>query len=230
MKHAPWLLGIIEALKCVALIRSSKLSSRNRLSQIILDSTLEVSLRQYLQNVKKITLDPKEHRPRLRLFEIAKKNINMPLEVWDHLDYYWNTRNPQYHQDANISVPDTVYQEFAELVCYMLDRLFDMKSKEYLEFPIGQLVSISKPDDVHIEPKKIVSKIDAIIVAVATSDIKKTQDVQEAVKKLGVPFKFSNEEIRSYLSQKYFYKDDKGIRRLSLSGKERLNQLKEVSQ
>ena len=87
LKHAPWLLGIIESLKCVALIRSSSLSTRNRLSLIMLDSTLEISLRQYLQNIKKITLDPKEHRPRHELFKIAKKNIDVPSEVWEHLDY-----------------------------------------------------------------------------------------------------------------------------------------------
>jgi len=225
MKDAPWLLGIIEALKCVALIRSSILSSRNRLSLIMLDSTLEISLRQYLQNIKKITLDPKEHRPRYRLFDIAQKNINVPSEVWDHLNYYWNTRNPQYHQDANISVPDAVYQEFAELVCFMLSKMFNIESKEYLEFPIEQLVSASKPDVLKVDPKRINSKTDAIVAAVATSEITKTQDVQEALKKLGIRFKFSDHEIRSYLSQRYFYKDENGIRRLSLTGKERLAKL-----
>ncbi len=225
MKDAPWLLGIIEALKCVALIRSSILSSRNRLSLIMLDSTLEISLRQYLQNIKKITLDPKEHRPRYRLFDIAQKNINVPSEVWDHLNYYWNTRNPQYHQDANISVPDAVYQEFAELVCFMLNKMFNIESKEYLEFPIEQLLSASKPDVLKVDPKRINSKIDAIVAAVATSEITKTQDVREALKKLGIRFKFSDHEIRSYLSQRYFYKDENGIRRLSLTGKGRLAKL-----
>lgn len=225
MKDAPWLLGIIEALKCVALIRSSTLSTRNRLSLIMLDSTFEISLRQYLQNIKKITLDPKEHRPRFKLFEIAKKNINVPAEVWDHLDYYWNTRNPQYHQDANISVPDTVYNEYAELICFMLDKMFNMKSKEYLEFQTEQLVSHGKADNIQIDPKRIASKIDAIIAVVATSEISRTEDVQVVLKKLGLPFKFSDHEIRSYFSQKYFYKNEEGFRKLSLVGNERFKQL-----
>ena len=225
MKDAPWLLGIIEALKCVALIRSSTLSTRNRLSLIMLDSTFEISLRQYLQNIKKITLDPKEHRPRFRLFDIAKKNINVPPEVWDHLDYYWNTRNPQYHQDANISVPDTVYNEFAELIAFMLDKMFNIKSKEYLEFPTNQLVYVSKPDLPHIDPKQINSKVDAVIAVVATSEVTKIQDVQGGIKKLGIRLKLSDHEIRSYLSQRYFYKDENGIRRLSHTGKEKLNRL-----
>jgi len=225
MKDAPWLLGIIEALKCVALIRSSTLSTRNRLSLVMLDSTFEISLRQYLQNVKKITLDPKEHRPRFRLFDIAKKHINIPPEVWDHLDYFWNTRNPQYHQDANISVPDTVYNEFAELITFMLDKMFNIKSKEYLEFQAQQLVSHGKVDNVHIDLKRIASKIDAIIAVVATSEISRAEDVQVGLRKLGLPFKFSDHEIRSYLSQKYFYKNEEGFRKLSLVGNERLKQL-----
>jgi hypothetical protein len=225
MKDAPWLLGIIEALKCVSLIRSSTLSTRNRLSLIMLDSTLEISLRQYLQNIKKITLDPKEHRPRFKLFDIAKKNINVPVEVWDHLDYYWNTRNPQYHQDANISVPDTVYNEFAELICFMLDRMFNIKSKEYLEFQTEQLVSHGKPDSIRIDTKKISSKIDAIIAVVTTFEISKAENVREGLRKFGISYKFSDEEIRAYLSQKYFYRDENGIRRLSHAGKEKLNQL-----
>jgi hypothetical protein len=225
MKDAPWLLGIIEALKCVALIRSSTLSTRNRLSLIMLDSTLEISLRQYLQNIRKITLDPKEHRPRFKLFDIAKKNINVPVEVWDHLDYYWNTRNPQYHQDANISAPDTVYNEYAELICFMLDKMFNMKSKEYLEFKTEELISHGKSDSMQIDPKKIASKIDAIIAAVVTFEVSKTEGVREALKRLGISLKFSDEEIRAYLSQRYFYRDENGIRRLSHAGKERLRQL-----
>jgi hypothetical protein len=225
MKDAPWLLGIIEALKCVALIRSSTLSTRNRLSVIMLDSTLEISLRQYLQNIKKVTLDPKEHRPRFKLFDIAKKNINVPVEVWDHLDYYWNTRNPQYHQDANISVPDIVYNEYAELICFMLDKMFNMKSKEYLEFKTEELISHGKLDSMQIDPKKIASKIDAIIAVIVSFDVRKTEDVREGLKRIGISLKFSDEEIRAYFSQKYFYRDENGIRRLSHAGKERLKQL-----
>lgn len=225
MKHAPWLLGIIEALKSVSLIRSSTLSSRNRLSMIMLDSTFEIALRQYLQNIKKITLDPKEHRPRHKLFEVAKKNITVPAEIWDHLDYYWQQRNPQYHQDANISVSDTVYQEFAELVCFMLDKMYNIKAKEYLEFHIDQLIAGSKSSSVQIDPKKITSKLDAVIAVVATAEIHKTQDVQEGFRKLGVRYKFKDEEIRSYLSQKYFYKNEKGVRKLSLIGQDRFKKI-----
>lgn len=223
-QQAPWLSGIIEALKCVSLIRSSTLSSRNRLSLIILDSTLEISLRQYLQNVKKVTLDPIAHRPRHTLFEIAKKNIDVPTEVWDHLGYYWNTRNPQYHQDANISVQDTVYQEFADLVCFMLDKMFNINSKEYLEFPAEQLASSSTSDAVRIDPKKITSKIDTLIAVLAEPKTG-TREVGEALKQLGTKHKFSNNAIRAYLSQKYFYKDELGLFRLSLTGRDRLKQL-----
>jgi hypothetical protein len=216
-KTGPWLLGLIEALKCVALIKSSNLQTRNRLALLMLDSTLEIGIRQYLVNVKKIILDDKQHRHRDTLMRIAKNNIKLEEEVWDHLSYFWNTRNPQYHQEANVVVTDAVYEEFQDIVVHILKLIYNLDAAQYLSSDLNAMFS-GTGEKITLDTKKIKSKVDLVISAVATNDVKNPEDLKQALRKIGITKKISDDEARVYLNSKYFYKDENGNRKLSHSG------------
>lgn len=223
-KTSPWALGLIEALKCVGMIRSTNLQTRNRLAVLMLDSTLEIAIRQYLTNVKKITLDDKQHRHRDVLMKIAKGHIKLEDEVWDHLNYFWTTRNPQYHQEANVVVTDVVYAEFEGIVAHVLKVLYGIESQVYLSPNADDLFMRAARRDA-VDPAKLKSKVDIVIRAVSDGDIKGPSDLQQVLKRLGIRKKIGDDEARVYLNSNYFYKDEHGFRRLSQAGLAKLSSM-----
>jgi len=223
-KTSPWALGLIEALKCVGVIRASNLQTKNRLAMLMLDSTLEIAIRQYLTNVKKITLDEKQHRHRDTLIKIAKGHIKLEDEVWDHLNYFWTTRNPQYHQEANVVVTDVVFEEFQDVVSHVLRILYGIESHPFLTLEPSELFAVdARPNTVGFA--KLKSKTEIVIAAVSSGDLKGPNDLKQMLKKLGIKKKINEDEARVYLNSNYFYKDEHGFRRLSGAGLTKLSSM-----
>lgn len=223
-KTSPWALGLIEALKCVGMIRASNLQTKNRLAMLMLDSTLEIAIRQYLTNVKKITLDDKQHRHRDTLIRIAKGHIDLEAEVWDHLKYFWMTRNPQYHQEANVVVTDVVFGEFQDIVSHILKILYGIDSHAHLSTLPSELFAADSTSN-SVDFTKLKSKTEIVIAAVSSGDIKGPAELNQVLKKLGIKKKLKDVEARVYLNNNYFYKDDQGFRRLSGAGLTKLSSI-----
>src|SRR5438093_12649760 len=74
-RTTPYTGGLADALRCVGMIRSAPLPTRNRLAFLTLDSTLEIAMRLFLKHKKRITLDPLKHRRRDVLIGMMKKNM-----------------------------------------------------------------------------------------------------------------------------------------------------------
>jgi len=221
-KTSPWAFGLTEALKCVGIIRASNLQTKNRLAMLMLDSTLEIAIRQYLTNVKKITLDEKQHRHRETLIKIAKGHIELEDEVWDHLKYFWMTRNPQYHQEANVVVTDAVYGEFQDIVTHVLKILYGIDSHDYLSVQPNELFAVGTGTN-SIDFAQLKSKTEIVVAAVSSADIKGPSELSAVLRKLGIKKKIKDDEARAYLNSHYFYKDEQGFRRLSGAGLTKLS-------
>lgn len=223
-KTDPWVLGIREALQCVALIRRSNLQTKNRLAVITLDSTLEIAIRQYLTNVKRITLDDKVHRHRDSLLKIAQSNIGTDSEVWNHLKYFWTTRNPQYHQEANVVVTEALYDEFQDIVIHFLKVMYDLDAGLDLKVEPSTMLGQKEPA-ASIDPKTLKSKVDIIVAIVGSFNVKGPEEIKQGMKKFGIKKKTNDNEIRVYLNSKYFYKDENGFRKLSEVGLQKFSSL-----
>ncbi len=141
-KNKPWTVGLYESLIAVDIILHQKLEQKNRICLILLDSTLEISFKEYLVN------ETEEHYPdkKLReLFEkrhelekeikkqIKKKNIEIDEKVWKKIKYYHDLRNKLIHERATVNIPDNEINDFKRIVEEILNKMFG------INFPKGRV-------------------------------------------------------------------------------------------
>ncbi|HZT69929.1 MAG TPA: hypothetical protein VFC10_09340 [Terriglobia bacterium] len=177
---------------------------------LTLDSLLEISLRIFLKHEKKITIDPKTHRPRHILVDIAKKNIKVDDSVWKHLGYcYEEIRCPLYHEASDMTVTDAMLDDFSETVYFLLDQMFGLAAKDLAEegrrIPLG---GKGAPPVVAVNPNKLARRVDVVILAIGLKPAKDSREVVAHLGQLGYSKDFPAKDVASYLAQgKYFYKD-----------------------
>lgn len=238
-KISPWLRGLIDGLDASNLIRLSTIPYKNRIALIILDSTLEMAFKNYIENVKKITNIPEDRwKHREQVVKIVKSHITFDDETWQQVEYFYKLRVGLYHEDASKTVPDETLGNFQELVEFMINEFFNIKCSDLTAIsqnliPIPSDESASSTDTkngsvVEIPINKIPEKINVIVVAVKETKSKNPAEINNALKRRGFRGKISNNTISIYLNQVFsylFYKsEDTWI--LSSEGEKRYEELR----
>ena len=236
-KLNPWLRGLIDGLDASNLIRLSTIPYRNRLALIILDSTLEMAFKNYIENVKKITNIPDEKwKHRESIIKIVKDKITFDDEIWQQIEYFYKLRIGLYHADASKTVPDETIANFQDLVEFVIGEFFSKKCSDLIAIPQNliplpsdesQLLTI---DDTNAEIpiNKIPEKINVIVTAVKESKSANSADINNVLKRRGFRGKISNNTITIYLNHTFsylFYKDF-DIWKLSTEGEKRYEELR----
>jgi hypothetical protein len=130
----PWTQGLFEGVIAVELIsKNHHLELRNRLSLILLDSTLEIAMKEYLVNesgtyyndAQLLTIFAKRH---LVVAEV-KRYVTFDNPTWTKIAYYNNLRNKLVHERASVSIPDREIADYREVVEKVLSRLYGLKFK-----------------------------------------------------------------------------------------------------
>jgi len=225
---SPWLRGLLDGISAVNLIRSSTIAHKNRIAIIILDSTLEIAFKNYIENVLNMKNTTKSKwLSREELNKIVKKKTDFDPEVWKQVDYFYEIRNSFYHEASEKTVIDDTVNNFQELVEFFIDNLFNIQCSQELPLTQSLLPSDLQPQKVPIN--RISEIINVIVVAVAESESKDAVEINEYLKKKGFRGNIANGVISKYLNHHYshfFYKDSDGIWRLSDEGKERHKEIK----
>lgn len=236
---SPWLRGLIDGLDASNLIRLSTIPHKNRIALIILDSTLEMSFKNYLENVKKITNIPDEKwKHREQVIKIVKDNITFDDETWQQVNYFYKLRVGLYHEDASKTVPDETISNFQELVEFMINQFFNTKSSDLTAIPqnlipiphdeLLQHAEVKNSLSQEIPINKIPEKINVIVVAVKESKSKNPVEINDVLKRKGFRGEISNNTISIYLNSTFsylFYKtEDAWI--LSSEGEKRYDELR----
>lgn len=228
-RQRPWIRGLIDGLTASDLVRSSLLSYKNRIAFIILDSTLEITFKNYIVNVKKITNIPKtKWKFRDEIHKIIKKHTNFEKQIWDDIEYFYDLRTGLYHEDAGKTVPDDTVENFQELVEFIINELFDIQSSQLVaETKSNVPMKPQKSDEsetVHIPINEIKELINVIVVAISESKSTSATEINAVLRKLGFKKSFSNSYVNRYLNHTFkhlFYYDqywklsDEGISRLN---------------
>ncbi len=126
-KKMPWTLGLLEALSMFEVLAGKKYHSRNRLGLIILDSNLEIALKEFLVNSNQYYSDDKISKlfsKRHLVIEEIKKHITIDDGYWKKTSYYNNLRNKLIHERATVDITDYQLADFAEVVEHILGQLF----------------------------------------------------------------------------------------------------------
>jgi histidine kinase/DNA gyrase B/HSP90-like ATPase len=134
LQQMPWTLGLIESLAMVDVAERQPFETKNRISLILLDSTFEIALKEFIVNRKDL-FPPQTYNDAeiQRLFErrhrvtdliVQKRPALKPLI--DTANYYYGLRNKLTHERATANVVDSDIKNYRQTVEQLLHSLFDL--------------------------------------------------------------------------------------------------------
>jgi hypothetical protein len=116
-KQKPWLRGVVEGYLAAQLARKWKLDNANRFSLILLDSTLEIAMKDFLvhesgqafSDAKLVSLFAVRHDVEAEV----RKHITLASDVWKRVAYFYKLRCKLVHEKAStpISTKDVISYE-----------------------------------------------------------------------------------------------------------------------
>ena len=147
-KDKPWIKGLYEKVLLLAdMIYNKKFEQKNRITLIILDSTLEIALKEFLVNessnysgnyysdLELTKLFAKRH---LVIDEIKKYTLVIPNnnkwdKVWNKINYYYGLRCKLVHERATVGITDEQIEDYRKTVEKVLNKLLGLKFNQNIE-------------------------------------------------------------------------------------------------
>jgi histidine kinase/DNA gyrase B/HSP90-like ATPase len=135
IQNQPWTLGLVESLAMVDVVERQRFETKNRISLILLDSTFEIALKEFIVNRRDL-FPPNEYTDAeiSRLFSrrhlvtsliLQKRPTLQPLI--DSADYYYTLRNKLTHERATVNVVDSDVRNYRLTVEQLLTALFNLE-------------------------------------------------------------------------------------------------------
>lgn len=124
----PWAAGILDSVIAVDLIYKHSLGQKNRISLILLDSTLEIAYKEYLVNEKEIGNRRFKEicDNRTEVQKEVQKYITISAPIVKKIDHYYRLRCDLIHQRATPNINDSQVEDFREIVETLLRDMFDL--------------------------------------------------------------------------------------------------------
>lgn len=133
-KAKPWTKGIYESIIAVDYISKQRIETKNRIALLILDSSLEISFKEYLVNDTSKHYTDKElldlFKARHLVVNEIKKYISLKEitdEDWKKIKYYYDLRCKLVHERATVDITDTQLKDLRQVVEKVMKKLFKLK-------------------------------------------------------------------------------------------------------
>lgn len=134
-KTKPWTIGLYEAIILADNLISTNFESKNRFAIIILDSTLEIAMKEFLVHVvaKKRTIGNSrlttllQNRTQVETEIKSYLNRKVSASDWALIDHYYKMRCNLIHQVSTADVKDTDIEKHRAVVEKILGVLFGLK-------------------------------------------------------------------------------------------------------
>lgn len=236
-KRKPWLQGVVDTLVGAKYLQQSAIPHRNRLVVILLDSGLETGCRAFLKQERNLKLE-EAHRHRDKLMKVVKAKLpGIDDDVWGSLDFYYNEiRNDFYHDSASKTLTESAVLDYEETVYFVLDRAFSIRLADIVQAALSSATpTTAEAESARIEWSRLASRTDRVLAAVGEVSPRNVEDVNNFLKKEGVPLRLRAEEFTNIVARNsgsknlfYFDRDQKRWV-LSSSGKFKLASLERRS-
>ena len=131
----PWTLGLIEAMGVSDTIsRKKRLQTRNRIALVILDSNLEIALKEFIVHradlfnpgkfgdAKLLDLFKKRHE----VINVVRPHLSIDETNWNKIRHYYDRRNKLVHERATVQITDVELEDYRRVVELFLGELFDL--------------------------------------------------------------------------------------------------------
>lgn len=128
-KHKPWSIGLYEAIIAVEEIGKLKLEQSNRISLLIIDSSLEIAFKEFLLNE---TGNRYSERTIVGLDRVAlqakvKENSSIKKSAWKIIDNYYYKRCDLVHRRSTTQISDQELNNYRGVAEYALNKMFKIK-------------------------------------------------------------------------------------------------------
>jgi hypothetical protein len=127
----PWAKGPVEADIAVELILKQKLEQKNRLSLIILDSTLEIAYKDFLVHESGTHYTDAQlaalFNARHKVEQEVQKFIPFKPSLQKQLKFYYGLRCKLIHERSTAGIPDREIEHFRKVAHRVLARLFGLR-------------------------------------------------------------------------------------------------------
>ena len=131
LKKKPWVRGVYEADVAVELVQKQKFEQKNRLSLILLDSSLEIAFKdflvnesgQYFTDTQLLQLFGSRHKVETEV----QKYVKIGSDVWKKLKFYYGLRCKLVHERSTAEITNGQIEEFRSAVHKVLSKLFKLK-------------------------------------------------------------------------------------------------------
>ncbi len=124
----PWTLGLLDSIIAADMIYKSSLEQKNRICLIILDSTVEISYKEYLLNEMGIGIAPFKNicENRSAVQKEANNKLNMNPQTIKKIDFYYKIRCDLIHQRATPNITDSQIEDYRLIVEGLLKDMFGL--------------------------------------------------------------------------------------------------------
>lgn len=132
----PWTLGLVEAMGLIDLIvRQHKVETKNRIALILLDSNLEIALKEFIVHrtdlFKPFTYNDayilKLFQRRTDVINEVQPFIKLSKTTLGKIGHYYTLRNKLVHERATVEISDSQVSDYRATVEAVLAKLFSLK-------------------------------------------------------------------------------------------------------
>lgn len=125
----PWAVGLYEAIIAVEELSKLKLEQNNRISLLILDSTLEIAFKEFLLNETNSRYSEQKISGfnRVDLENEVKSNSRIKANAWQIIANFYYKRCDLVHKRATTQISDQELENYRKVVEYILNKLFKIK-------------------------------------------------------------------------------------------------------
>jgi hypothetical protein len=134
-EEKPWVRGLYEGVVAFDLIaKQQKLEQKNRISLMILDSTLEIAFKEFLANEIPQPLGDEKlmniFKDRSQVHTEVAKHLFPGDPIWKKVAYFYRLRCELIHKRANVSISDENIEDFRKVVTKFLHKAFKVRFPE----------------------------------------------------------------------------------------------------
>lgn len=124
-----WTEGLQDSMIAADSISKMRLTQKNRIALIILDSTLEIAYKEYLVNEKNIGMQKFQQisQNRTSVEQEVFKSITVSVTMKQQINHYYRLRNDLVHQRATPNVSDQDITKYRKIVESMLQKMFRLQ-------------------------------------------------------------------------------------------------------
>lgn len=128
LSEKPWASGLQDSVIAADAISKLSLNQKNRVALVVLDSTLEISYKEYLINEQGISMTAfKKLNTRSEIQDEVFKTVHVTTALKKQIEHYYRLRNDLIHQRATPNVSDQDIENYRRIVEDLLSQMFGLE-------------------------------------------------------------------------------------------------------